>query len=259
MTKVSDRQLLSETRAIELMTVWVASIADKVRNPVAGISAALQVFERQLRQTKETGHNVANDQQVDAMQQVIQQIHQRLAALDSYVGELVSFAKPIHIQPRLLDLHEMIETIASEEMAVVHHWADAALSLDLEVATVYADPASLPIVLRHLVRNAVEALIKVKNPQIKITSKLKGTSVSIEISDNGPGFDEKRLQQLSQPFASSKDAGTGLGLSISQRYVHAHGGAICLRNGSPSGGASVEVSLPRSLANQTNHLSSGLS
>jgi signal transduction histidine kinase len=48
----------------------------------------------------------------------------------------------------------------------------------------------------------------------------------LRFTDNGPGIPEENLDQLSEPFFTTKSKGTGLGLTITYSIVDAHGGQI---------------------------------
>jgi len=54
--------------------------------------------------------------------------------------------------------------------------------------------------------------------------------VEINVTDTGPGINEKALDKIFLPFFTTKDKGTGLGLAISQRIVQGVGGRIDVRS-----------------------------
>ncbi|MGO4452296.1 ATP-binding protein, partial [Phyllobacterium sp. TAF24] len=64
----------------------------------------------------------------------------------------------------------------------------------------------------------------------------------IRISDNGSGLSEGTLEQLFQPFFTTKDSGMGLGLSLSQRIVERVNGVLSASN---KNGAVFTVTLPK--------------
>jgi signal transduction histidine kinase len=70
-------------------------------------------------------------------------------------------------------------------------------------------------------------------------------TVRIEIEDDGPGISPGSLDQMFDPFFTTRSAegGAGLGLSISQEIVVDHGGKIWAEH-RPSGGAIFSVELP---------------
>jgi len=67
--------------------------------------------------------------------------------------------------------------------------------------------------------------------------------VEIHVDDNGRGFDPDLINQVFEPYVTSKTKGTGLGLAIVKRIVAEHGGMIRAEN-PPAGGGRVLVRLP---------------
>jgi signal transduction histidine kinase len=84
-------------------------------------------------------------------------------------------------------------------------------------------------------------------PTIKLSTKLIDNWVSIGISDNGIGIDNKLLQQIFNPFFTTKPVGkgTGLGLSISYKIiVEDHQGQLeCKSN--PGIGTEFVIKIPQ--------------
>ena len=85
-------------------------------------------------------------------------------------------------------------------------------------------------VLINLLINAGQAGDK-EDSWVKLSARLADGEdgwLELRVEDNGGGIPEDSLQQIFEPFFTSKgrDLGTGLGLSISQRIVEEHGGEI---------------------------------
>ena len=67
--------------------------------------------------------------------------------------------------------------------------------------------------------------------------------VEIVVADNGPGFQTDIVEQVFDPYVTSKAKGTGLGLAIVKKLVEEHGGSIHARN-AKRGGAEISILLP---------------
>lgn len=106
------------------------------------------------------------------------------------------------------------------------------------------DRVELEQVIHNLVRNAIEALNTVEQPQKRITIQTIAdhTTNIIQVSDNGPGLSQDTLAQLFQPFFTTKSSGMGLGLSLSQRILQRAGGLLTASN---KEGAVFTITLPR--------------
>jgi two-component system NtrC family sensor kinase len=107
------------------------------------------------------------------------------------------------------------------------------------------DSKKMDRVLINLINNAVEVLVdrSISSATITISSRQKGSSLQIRISDNGPGIPEEIKDDLFKPFITqNKENGTGLGLAIVQQIIDSHNGQISIE---PSElGACFLITLP---------------
>jgi chemotaxis methyl-accepting protein methylase/signal transduction histidine kinase/PAS domain-containing protein len=121
------------------------------------------------------------------------------------------------------------------------------LSVTLELARELPDLAcnstEFEQVVTNLIRNAVQAHSGLCRMLIK--SELLDGNARITVADDGPGIPQEHLEQVFDPFFSTRraDGGTGLGLSIAHRIVTAHGGTIRVAS-EPGQGARFTIELP---------------
>jgi signal transduction histidine kinase len=85
----------------------------------------------------------------------------------------------------------------------------------------------------NLLFNAIDASPSGSEVGIGILAQPDGT-LTVEVTDSGPGIDPTLEGRLFMPFATTKPKGTGLGLSIARRIAQDHGGTLTARN--PQGG-----------------------
>ncbi len=76
--------------------------------------------------------------------------------------------------------------------------------------------------------NDAEALAKVFEPTVSVSTKKSGNQVSISVTDNGNGIPQNIVEKIFQPFFTTKPTGqgTGLGLSLSYDIIKTHGGTL---------------------------------
>jgi signal transduction histidine kinase len=67
--------------------------------------------------------------------------------------------------------------------------------------------------------------------------------VQIHVIDTGPGIEPGRVEQVFQPYFSTKKTGTGLGLPTARRIVEEHGGTITVHS-EPGKGSDFVITLP---------------
>ena len=90
------------------------------------------------------------------------------------------------------------------------------------------DADQLEVALYNIFSNASEALgtagtLKVKT---RVVSGTEGRVLMIEISDTGGGIPPEEVENIFNPFYTTKHWGTGLGLTMTHRIVENHGGDI---------------------------------
>ncbi|MGO9905545.1 MAG: sensor histidine kinase [Solirubrobacteraceae bacterium] len=112
---------------------------------------------------------------------------------------------------------------------------------------VTGDEPLLRIALANLLDNAFKFTRHTTNARVEISGARHGENLSVQLRDNGAGFDPEHAERLFSPFkrlhATSEFAGTGLGLATVQRVIHRHAGNItaCAAVGR---GASFSFTLP---------------
>lgn len=235
-------QLVKEA-ALAAMSAWVAAIANNIKNPVAGIGAALDILVRDLDKLESVpGVDLTSSRDT------IERIKIRMSRLNEYVTELVDFAKPPTVVPDNVPLAGVVADIKS---------AIADLGVDSEIVELYmaadctqvnADEGRLALILKSLILNSVEAVGSSKKAVVRISTERqsdgKVLGVMLSIEDNGPGFYEDLITHVFDPFFSTKEASTGLGLTLVKKYVDAHGGTIMISKSRRLGGAKIDVFLP---------------
>lgn len=206
-----------------------ASLAHEIKNPLAGISGAIQVIRGDLKAA-------------DPHRRVLDDVLRQIDRLDRTVKDLLTFARPQapRFKPcRLKDTIDRVIGLLRQEPAlkglVVDHPNPIA-------ETLAVDEHQIEQLLMNLLLNAAQASAAA-GARVQLRSAVDGEEVVIAIRDQGQGMDEETRRRAFEPFFTTKARGTGLGLSICQRIVSAHGGAMRLES-EPGRGTLVEVRLP---------------
>ena len=92
------------------------------------------------------------------------------------------------------------------------------------------DPALMNQVMLNLLRNALDAVATIPNPRVEVVISVSDTHPYLTVSDNGEGISEKVMENLFQPFYTTKEGGSGVGLSICRQIVRRHGGELTIRS-----------------------------
>lgn len=177
---------------------------------------------------------------------------------DHRAGEVIdrlrSLLKRRSLDPQTVELRQVIDEVlslirfdAATRQVRIEFIDEPALLL------VRGDRIHLQQVLLNLFINAMDALDECLPDQRTIRLEVCRASpdfVQVRVLDNGPGVPAESLEQLFEPFFSSKTNGMGIGLAVSRTIIEAQQGKIWAENG-PEGGACFCFTVP--VADLTEH------
>jgi len=175
----------------------------------------------------------------------VEGIRAETESLSQVVTNFLNFARPAQLTLTDVDLRGICERAAEEVRADAR-----ALGGDVQVrgefGVIEGDEVLLRQAFSNLLRNALEACNgRPTPPDIVVQSEIDtAAKVSrIAVNDNGPGIAPSLRERVFRPFFTSKRNGTGLGLALVQKIIVFHNGRI-VAAASPSGGASLQITLP---------------
>ena len=211
----------------------VSGVAHELNNPLAGIMAFAQLLQG-------TG---ATPDQHDALE-TIQREAKRAARI---VANLLLFARQRNPERTETDLNQVLrDTLELRRYVLRTQQVEVVTDLDESLPRTWADAFQLQQVALNLITNAEQALHAHRGPKrITLATRRRDGMLEMSVSDNGPGIPATQLDQLFNPFFTTKPVGegTGLGLSISDGIVRQHGGTILVES-RPGEGATFTVMIP---------------
>jgi len=207
-----------------------ASLAHEVRNPLAGISGAVEVLRDEL-------------DALDPRRDVIKEILAQIRRLDERVRDLLVYSRSVPLRIETVELPELLR-------ATQAFLAEEPLMRDIEVRHSLPprlgghpmDRGQMQEVLINLLRNAAEAMHG-RGEVMIAAHRRDGGALELTVEDTGPGVPADRRVEIFTPFVTTRPQGTGLGLAIARKTVEAHGGSITCERGR-SGGACFVMVLP---------------
>lgn len=137
-----------------------------------------------------------------------------------------------------IDTDEILDVNDSINKALV------LLQSDLRRVSVHLSPAAMPMVKAsatelvqiwaNIIKNASDAMEKVQEPEIEISTRVSNRFVLVTIANNGPEIDEATRRKIFQPNFTTKKGGLsfglGLGLAIVKRILSGYGGSIAVKS-----------------------------
>ncbi|NWG19927.1 MAG: response regulator [Chloroflexi bacterium] len=155
----------------------------------------------------------------------------------SITSGLLTFARRRSTQHELTRLSDLIRetaTLVERELGKENIVVELHLH---EVPPTLCDPGQIAQVLLNLITNARDAMREKGSGTITIELNRHGPRIELAVSDTGCGIPPEMIDQIFQPFVTTKGAmnasstpGTGLGLAISHGIIEGHGGTIRVRS-----------------------------
>ncbi len=108
---------------------------------------------------------------------------------------------------------------------------------------VFGDKGPLEQVFVNVLLNSIEALPPGGEITFSVEVDRELRQVCLSFADNGPGISSENLENVFEPFFTTRVRGVGLGLSISKRTIETHHGTIQAEN-QATGGAKITICLP---------------
>lgn len=217
----------------ELLNLYLKSLAHEIKNPLAVLKGSTQLIEAK-------NPNVIDEKHWNQIHNTIDYI---VRTLDDYsdCSNFVDFCLDnftlINLNSLMNNVFEFFELYALSE-SIKLNIVEPPYPVDL-----YGLPDKIKELLINIVKNSIEAC---KNGD-KITIKyyIVGSFATIQIIDTGCGMSECTIEQILNPFYTTKEQGTGLGLSIVNKILKRHNGQLSI-NSIINEGSTFTISLPLS-------------
>ena len=218
---------------------FAAHVAHELRTPLTILRGETEIALRCNRDAKDIRQVLeSNLEEITRMSYLVDDL---LTLSKSDLGEIPLQPKAILLPELLSDLQRQARILGKEkDITVEAHCDDSHF-------VIHADELRLRQALLNLLTNAIR--YTPTKGKVSIDALTQETQVTITISDNGIGIDEKHLQHIFERFyrvdkkAHQYDGGTGLGLAIVKWVVDAHQGTIEVSS-TPGQGSCFAIHLP---------------
>lgn len=207
-----------------------ASMAHEIKNPIAGVFGAVQIFESEL-------------QPGDPRKEIFSEMRVQLERVNHAVTDLLSYARPTPPVFEHVNLNDIVQrTCTMLSKQINDRQITVQMNLADDVGMIQADKKQLQQVIWNIMLNAVQAM---EGPGIlSLFSGKENGAVKVVIKDTGQGIPPECLHEVFKPFFTTKHKGTGLGMTITKRIIEQHGGTILIAS-EVAKGTSVSILLPQ--------------
>lgn len=222
--RILEKQLI-HTQKMESIGTLAAGIAHEVGNPLASISALVQVAQRSTQDV--------------FINEKLGLVKSQITRISKIIRDLVDFSRPSNYELRLTDINQNInEAVEITKVGTKTKDINFELDLDEKIPLLPLIADQIQQVFVNILLNAVDAIneIEEKNKQhlIFVKSEINPSedTVVLSFSDTGKGVNEENHIKIFEPFFTTKKEGkgTGLGLWVSYGIVKSFQGDIKVKS-----------------------------
>ncbi len=228
----TQHEMAQREKMVALGTM-AAGVAHEVGNPLACMSAILQVLRRR-EHTAQQGKDLAT-------------LGEQIQRIAKIVKQMVEFARPAASEWVSADVDELTEQavkLVGYSHRARHARIDSVRNGDLPKVRVM--PQQFQQVVVNVLLNALDAVAtRDDEPVVRVQREADEEWVTVTISDEGVGMTEEQVRNAFELFYTTKPPGkgTGLGLAVSYKLMERQGGRIEISSRAGQG-TEVRIALP---------------
>lgn len=218
-----------------------AGAAHEIRNPLTSIRSTIQYLSKDF----------AYD---SVKSEMITELISEVERINKIVQGLLSFARPSELNMTEVNIEQLVnQTLVLINTTLQKQSIEIQFEYFVEETTIFGDAEQLKQVFLNIILNAIDAMSRNEpdRPRLLIISIEKGLAIDahnryllVSFEDTGKGIAGKNVENIFNPFFTTKEEGTGLGLAICYGVINRHGGDIEVKS-MPDKGAVFTIKLPQ--------------
>jgi signal transduction histidine kinase len=219
---VQRQKLLVRAHKLKAVGTLTAGVAHELNNPINNIMLTACLLQDDYGE-------YSDEERLDMIQDLVSESERA----QKIVKDLLDFARDTDPADEALAIQELVEEtlrLASNQIKLGR--IKVRREVESELPPVVGDGQQLKQVFLNLVLNAVDAMSEGGTLTVSVSTTTRHEFVSLEISDTGVGIPDHQMDDIFNPFftTKAKAKGTGLGLAVSQNIIKEHGGDIRVRS-----------------------------
>lgn len=236
--RLIERRLI-QTQKMENIGALAAGVAHEVGNPLASISALVQILKRSIDD--------------EFAQEKLDLVKSQIQRISRIIRELVDLSRPTGEEPTPTDLHKQLdEAIEIVRVGKKSRQVNFERRFDPNLEPIVGVADRIQQVFVNILINAADAvaekLERVRDGfegEIVVETEARNGEAIVRFRDNGVGVDADKLEKIFEPFYTTKGErrGTGLGLWVSDGMIRSLGGSLGARS-EPGEWTEFELRLP---------------
>jgi len=238
--KLSEKLSATQAELIQAVKMralgdLVTGVAHEINNPLMASDTFLYLLERETEDNPELKKRVL----------LLKECNRKIERI---VKKLKEFSRHSEFEFTAMEVNDAVSSVlAITRQQFLNQGIELDLRLSESLPRVWCDKNQIEQVLLNLMSNARDAMEGSSQKVLTVQTDLrqKGQQVEIKVTDSGVGMTAEQIEQIFNPFFTTKDSdkSIGLGLSISYQIIDAHQGKIEVKS-ELNKGTTFIVSLP---------------
>lgn len=219
---------LMQAEKLSSIGVLAAGVAHEINNPLSSVAGYAEAL---LRRFKEE-HSLSEDPRLDDFQKYLHVIVRESYRCKGIIDCLLSFSRKsdgsitnVNINDILSEVLDLLKYKSRSDQIEIQ------TNLHSDLPDIVCDPSGLRQVCMNLLINAHQSIRGAG--LVEITTGMTNESmIMFQVSDTGCGISKDAIDQIWDPFFTTKDVGQGLGLGLAVTYniIKRHGGEISVES-----------------------------
>ena len=218
---------------------FISVLSHELRNPLAVISAGLQLLEI-----------TQNDYQTSKAKEIIKrQMGQLCKLVDDLLDVTRITQNKIELKRELVIVNDIVKNVVDDiKSEYVKKGVWLATRIQVRAISIYADPVRITQIVGNILINALK--FTPSNGAVWLSLKQIKNEAVIQVKDSGKGISPELLPRLFEPFMQAEHSldrhtgGIGLGLSIVKGIAELHGGSVSAYSAGLGKGSAFTIRLP---------------
>jgi two-component system sensor kinase FixL len=219
----SHQSELTHVSRLSLAGEMASALAHELNQPLTAIAAFGRGSLHLLRQ---------QPVKVGLLKEGVEQVVQEAERAGDIISRLREFVRSGTCQRSAIEVKTLVDgAVALAQIEARQNGIEIEVRVAPDLPPVLADRIQIEQVLVNLLRNGADSMLASGSERrvLGIEARCRtADAVRIAVSDTGPGVAEEVVEQLFEPFVTTKPHGMGLGLSISRSIIEAHEGRLDL-------------------------------
>lgn len=213
-------------------------LAHEIKNPLTPIQLAAERLRHKYLAKMDT-------EDADMLDRMTNTIIQQVETMKDMVNSFSDYARSPEYNPEQIKIERLIQE-GVDLYASINSNNKIEIDIEANLPAITGDEKKLRQVFNNLLANAIDANSETKEHSLKITARMIETDNMLEIRvlDSGAGIDASIINNVFEPYITTKKKGTGLGLAIVKKIIDEHMGSVWLENNEGQKGACAVVRLP---------------